>query len=558
MWLSWVRALHTADGTLRLSRPLFRAIEEWAGKEGEREAHETGQPVPTLPDRKQLPRGDGAEDGGGATPRERKPGVVAPSSDGAATGCAPETAPQEPHASEALNGEALNGAGEGRGEERKPETADKAAAAAAAAADGGDTREGDGASTEGRPSADGLEAEEMMLEAEREERAKVLELVGRLVADFGRFPPAEQDWEGVEEGSKKGERDGQREEKSAEEGRAAVGQACDGAPSSGETGAGAGGETGNTGKPTSGEKGPSTEGGGGGGGRGNDDGTAGGDEAHTRGPDESSHGDTPEALLSASTRKALALKVEGNESFGKGRVEEARDKYTDALGILDAAAGSAPSRSPARNETSEDSTSWEAATAEAAALRGVLHRNRAAVALRLFESKAAAAAATAAAAAKGEKPTAATKPFLPRKSSFSGDSSSDRREEDSAAGGPARGDDNGAPRTGQEALRQADEKAGARLALESSLALLEGCESDCLKAMEVDNGDKKARLRLDKCRDLRRRCYRGGLASAAAGKEGCSTVYSRQDERCLSQAAVVHALMHTDYCIRNIRAPSRQ
>ncbi|CAN0481854.1 unnamed protein product, partial [Ectocarpus sp. 8 AP-2014] len=39
MWLSWVRALHTVDGTLRLSRPLLRAIEEWAGKGGEREGN---------------------------------------------------------------------------------------------------------------------------------------------------------------------------------------------------------------------------------------------------------------------------------------------------------------------------------------------------------------------------------------------------------------------------------------------------------------------------------------------------------------------------------------
>ncbi|CAM9211051.1 unnamed protein product, partial [Hapterophycus canaliculatus] len=37
MWLSWVRALHTVDGTLRLSRPLFRAIREWGGKDGDRQ-----------------------------------------------------------------------------------------------------------------------------------------------------------------------------------------------------------------------------------------------------------------------------------------------------------------------------------------------------------------------------------------------------------------------------------------------------------------------------------------------------------------------------------------
>ncbi|CAN0574104.1 unnamed protein product, partial [Ectocarpus sp. 12 AP-2014] len=69
MWLSWVRALHTVDGTLRLSRPLFRAIEEWGGKGGEREGNiawsDERLPLTTLPHTKK-PCGDGKAEGEGA------------------------------------------------------------------------------------------------------------------------------------------------------------------------------------------------------------------------------------------------------------------------------------------------------------------------------------------------------------------------------------------------------------------------------------------------------------------------------------------------------------
>lgn len=524
MWLSWVRALHTADGTLRLSRPLFRAIEEWAGKEGERTERrrgDMGQWVPMPPDRGQR-YAEGAADGDGAAVMESEPGEATPSTVTARAGGGTETALGDRRASKAREG-----AGEARkGEEGELESSDTAATAAA----GGEGKRGaGGTSKDGRsPDTDSLEAEEMMLKAEREERAKVVELVEKLVADFGRFPLAEQDWEGVREGSEKqGERGDLRGKEPASEGGVAVGSA----PGTGEAGGGDGGETVSISENTGGggeDQSPE-----GSGDHGNDEGNLDRSQAHASGnTSEGGHGDAPEALLAAATRKALALKVEGNESFGKGDLEEARDKYNDALDVLDAApaASAAPWRSPSRNEATEGE-SLETATAEAAALRGVLHRNRAAVALRLFESKAAVAAA--AAAAKKKKKDG--KPMSASKNAPAGGGSSSDLQEDSAAPGPAAGEDNGAPSSGKETIRPQDEKWDGRLALESSLALLEGCESDCLKAIEVDAGDKKARLRLDKCRDLRRRCYRGGLASAAAGRDGCSTVYSRQDERCLNE-----------------------
>lgn len=491
MWLSWVRALHTADGTLRLSRPLFHAIEEWAGKEGEPEGKlgwDKGQWVPTLPGMQQQ------------SPRVGGDGSAEHNIESGTASADVEIALEKKGTSHTL------------GKAREGENGEKQGAISGTAA---------AAALSGRAPASDLEAEAMMLKAEREEREKVLELVGKLVADFGRFPPAEQEWEGVEDGREKGDRGlSQRNE-----GGAAVDQGCEDARSSGNGGDGRGGAvsvSGSLNNPPSGreDQPPIVGGSGGSGGRGDDDIHISSEKGRNDDGRCTSNGrDTIETSLSASIRNALILKVEGNESYGQGHLEEAREKYTTALGILDAAAGAAPPQTPSQNSTSENK-SGEVSRTEAVVLRGVLHRNRAAVALRLFESKVMAAAAAAAAAKDGKATTAH------QRGSTGGDiggtnTGSGDRQKASAVAEPVQGEG-----------RQAKEAKSTRLALDSSLALLEVCENDCLKAIEVDAGDKKARLRLDRCRDSRRRCYRAGLVAAAAGREGCSTGYSRQDERC--------------------------
>ena len=507
MWLSWVRALHTADGTLRLSRPLLRAIEEWGGKESGPESGrgwDKGQWVPTLPVMQQQQQQQ----------QQRLPAVAEDGAPGKES--EPETGLGEADKEPGFTPEMMASDNSGKNEGQRGNAPGAAAVAASAAS----------ATASGRAPASDLEAEAMMLKAEREERKKVLELVGRLVADFGRFPPAEQEWEEVKDG---GQGEATRELAQGGEGGAVVG--------SGNGGDGredADSENGGLNKSPSGEEGkPSNVGGGG---RGGDRGDSGPvlcpEEARYDGDCASAgRGATADTSPSASARKALALKVEGNESYKQGRLEEATEKYTTALGVLDAAAGAASSEAPSQQRKASANTPGDASEAEAAVLRGVLHRNRAAVALRLFEVKAAAAAA--AAAARDGKATEAR-----QKGSTGGVNGGNYtgggaggRQQGSAGSEPALGEgDQALPSNKGEGPPATTENT--RPALESSLALLEECESDCLKAIEVDAGDKKARLRLDRCRDLRRRCYRGGLAAVAAGRDGSSTNYSRQDEKC--------------------------
>lgn len=486
MWLSWVRALHTVDGTLRLSRPLFRAIEEWGGKGGEREgniAWSERLPLPTLPHAKK-PCGGGKAEGEGAI-------VVAKGEivDVAAVGAAAVTEKAKMTPAAVLTEK------------------DSGAAAAAAV-------EGDGSSAGvGAPAGD-LEAEmAAMLQAERKERAEVLELSKKLVADFARFPPAEEEWEGVEEDDR-GERSGgdlplgggATAPAPTEEGRSstAAGRGCcdDEARGSGDSG-------------------------------GREETSKAGRETRSSLPSEAAEVAPEPPPTSVSTRKALALKIEGNEAFGEGDMQAAMEAYTAALGVLNGAATEARALEGApKNKTTVTTTTeeLEASRAEATALSGVLHRNRAAVALRLFNSKAAAAAASGKerATEDNQKNQAA-----PRGGGVDGGiiSSAARCSQRQPSTHPTPPGRRRRVSPGRERRTQ-EETDDVRRSLQLSLALLEECESDCLRAIEVDAGDKKARLRLDKCRELRRRCYRGGLASASAGREGCSTAHSRQDERC--------------------------
>ncbi|CBJ31698.1 conserved unknown protein [Ectocarpus siliculosus] len=490
MWLSWVRALHTVDGTLRLSRPLFRAIEEWGGRGGEREgniAWSERLPLPTLPHAKKT-CGDGKAEGEGAI-------VVAKGEivDVAAVGAAAVTEKGKMTPAAAL---------------MEKDSAAAAAEAAAAAA------EGDGSSTGGRAPAGDLEAETAaMIQAERKERAEVLELSKKLVADFARFPPAEQEWEGVEEDDR-GERSGgdlplgggAAAPTPTEEGKSstAAGRGCcdDEARGSGDSG-------------------------------GREETSEAGEETRSSLPSEATEVAPQPPPTSVSTRKALALKLEGNEAFGEGQMQAAMEAYTKALGVLNGAATEARALEGAPKKTTTVTTTTEeleASRAEATALSGVLHRNRAAVALRLFNSKAAAAAAAGKerATQDNEKDEAAPRGGGVDDGIISSAAGCSQRQPSTH---PTPSGRRRRVSPGRERRTQEEETDDVRRSLELSLALLEECESDCLRAIEVDAGDKKARLRLDKCRELRRRCYRGGLASASAGGEGCSTAHSRQDER---------------------------
>lgn len=494
MWLSWVRALHTVDGTLRLSRPLLRAIEEWAGREGGPEGRRgwvKEQWVPTLPGMQQQQQQSQTVGGDAALEKYSKSKTASSADVEKGPGLTPEMAPHDKEHNVGQQGTVSGAATVG--------------------------------AVSGRAPSSDLGAEAMMLEAEREEREKVLELVGKLVADFGRFPPAEQEWEEVQDG---GGTDGREPLQGDDGGEKGEYQGCENTRDSGNGEGdhrGAVSERGSPNNPPRGkeDQAPTTTGGTG-------SHSNGGEVAHrekARDDCTSSSRDTSETSLTTSTRKALALKLEGNESFKQGHVEQARKKYTAALGILDSAGGEASTEAPWQCKTSANKPG-EVSRTGAAVLRGVLHRNRAAVALRLFESK-----ATAAVAARDEK--AATAHQKGSTGGGTGGTNTGSCDRQQAENGPASGEGNQALLSGGAGEgRQVKEAESTRLVLESSLALLEDCESDCLKAIEVDAGDKKARLRLERCRDLRRRCYRGGLAAAAAGRGGSSTNYSRQDERC--------------------------
>ena len=67
-------------------------------------------------------------------------------------------------------------------------------------------------------------------------------------------------------------------------------------------------------------------------------------------------------------------------------------------------------------------------------------------------------------------------------------------------------------REGEEEAEEEEEEE------EKALVLLGQCERDCLSAIEIDAVDKKAHFRLARCREMRRRCRREGLA-AALGEE---------------------------------------
>lgn len=566
MWLSWVRALHTFDGTLRLSRPLFHAIKEWGGQAGQRERGRGWgkvQWIPVPPNKQQQRYDDGIVDGDGAARTVRKGNDTADAAAGVGTGikgrvngAAQGVEVESSSASnvegkgvsstpETENVEEISQARRGEGVVRKErdsreggKTSDTASVCIAAAKGDGAAKDR-GKSTGGQATDDEVDAEAMVLKAEREEREKVLELVEKLVADFGRFPPAEQEWEGVEEekgrakaGGETCSRGGETAAPPAEpptDGGAAAGPRLDDA-----TGSSGGGNGDNGGVGIGSEK--------------DELGIYGHSNASGTNVDVCKEGrggdETVEDPLSDSNRKALALKIEGNESFRNGNLEAARDAYTTALDILEAAAEVAPPQSGASQSSTSGDISGNTSRTDATVLRGVLHRNRAAVALRMFESKATAAAAAAAASTRDVKaPThhageATTRNgsggTLPRRSSVGGSDicSVDLQSQKASAANeqPGRAGDPSLP-PAKENRPGMEEVDDARQALELSLALLEGCESDCLKAIEVDAGDKKACLRLERCRELRRRCYRTGLASAAVGKAGRCTGYSRQDER---------------------------
>ena len=274
MWLSWVRALHTADGTLRLSRPLLRALEEWGGKGGEREGSEWGK-VPWGPAPSQDQPGSSGR-AAGVTGEEAAGALVdtttAEIGDGFADDEAVVLRDERPDVDRREGVEvgkeaAREGRGRGGGGKGGGEGGGEGGGGAVAVAETGESsivrttigEPGAGMMDELKPSSsssptpaaqpreklkvgeisvdDAEQATETVVapvakegcrghqeiivstgrvtgreptssqlerifEAEREERTNVVELAVKLVADFGRFPPAEQEWKEVVEGEK--------------------------------------------------------------------------------------------------------------------------------------------------------------------------------------------------------------------------------------------------------------------------------------------------------------------------------------------------------------------
>ena len=227
-----------------------------------------------------------------------------------------------------------------------------------------------------------------------------------------------------------------------------------------------------------------------------------------------------ETPVAKAAKQAGALKIAGNESFRTKNFQAAYDAYTTALDALDAA-GLVPPPQPLPPSTPPPSLvdnpppKEERRLSEAAALRGILHRNRAAVALRMFESSSAAVAA-------GGGDTASSQPDGGiARGAGDGDDALDKSADRRIL--HATRTEAGSGRAGRRALPLGEEerrKEREEEEEEKALALLERCESDCLSAIEIDAADKKAHFRLARCREMRRRCRRQGLAAALGEENG--------------------------------------
>lgn len=467
MWLSWVRVLHTVDRRLRLSRSLLRAIEKWGGDE----APQTVKGLPMSPPIQ--PEGEHANENGKDIPQndcQNRGHLLS----GNKTSLAKSV--------DSLTVSVVTEEGDVKDPQRNVV---------------GATNQPIGVKTSGRTVIP-WPRQETTIEAQREERAMVLKLAKTLVEDFGRLPPAKEEWEDLRErGKSEGITNGDHVERHnstasatalpreisstknanlpVEELNSETGQSDACVEERSETVA-------------KGREGLSCH----------------GCYEKKENADDGRDGDVDPI------RKAEALKTEGNDAFGRGDFEAAHRAYSNALGTLDAAGFPAPFLNSTSSSIEGGSPS------EANELRGVLHRNRAAAMLRLFDRAMASASADS-------NETTTTNPNVDPSETCSvsegsavnidGCSSSPQnRSRLSTRRGTASGGFPG--HTSPSSTHTADADGEQR-----AIALLDQCEEDCLRAIEVNATDKKALFRLAKCQEIRKRCRRGGMAAACNGSD---------------------------------------
>lgn len=572
MWLSWVRALHTKDGVLRLSKVLFRAIDEWAGKYdgGEKFSRWSKDPwVPSLREQQQTtPHGKRGECGpveddstpalftldttANTEPKDRDAFMEKKDVSFVRQGVQEEDATQV----EPRRGGEDDAATKVTDMKNNVETANEQIAGVILAptpflpsalddrssknafvvepsvegeAVGSKTSEA--ASTVVKKESTQLEENairvdfsttavekyrelgaEMMVRGEIDERARVVELAKKLAADFGRFPSAEEEWgevlndvEDIKEEShgesQRGDNTNNKQYPSSSS--VAVNLRAEDSPLVSLT-----------------EKEAITS----------QDSTDVGDNSGERSCRE--YGSTPignqaanssiggiptQSNLNVSndnlpiepTQKARALKEKGNEAFREGSLEAAREAYSAALAVLNAAETSPSSQSPqCKKPLKKAQTSKEAAT-----LHGVLHRNRAAVGLRQFDF----ALAEARKREVGLSPGDTNKSYAVGRG---GGGYPNTAIEDSRSEWGAH-----ASVTGYKGREQSVPSRKKVIQVKEEMhaaSLLEQCEDDCLSAIQMDAGDKKAQFRLARCREMRRKWHHGtfsGVVDKRKAKE---------------------------------------
>lgn len=195
-----------------------------------------------------------------------------------------------------------------------------------------------------------------------------------------------------------------------------------------------------------------------------------------------------DSLLSAVTKKAEELRAQGNDKFRTGNIDESLCAFSLALDVLKQAEshpsdtiGLTGSIGGAKIDQEGHGRKQEQVCST---LRGVLHRNRAAVLLRMFDRMA---------EAPGQVQNEVKSPKVK-------DSPEDFQEAN--LGIPSVTDGHVYIHRQKVVYTSSDKGTEGERVKVTSTQLLEQCEADCLRALEVDATDKKARFRLVRCREL--------------------------------------------------------
>lgn len=494
MWLSWVRKLHTADGTLKLSKKLFEAIKSWSG-----EGKSSGGGWGNGPWKIRSKNG---------TEESAENALITMKNEGTAhasgSGGNPKTIPN--------GGEGVKPQGQTALKDTAPGKILAESAEEDVSLDDNPPMNG---SQRGECQEEGKEEESMALEGEdshntaelngrnsdqkhkgqREERARIVDLSKRLVEDFGRFPLADEEWKEVRPVLEtQSEPTGNGPAILNEE---TIVMATEHTSAIDEEDV----------KPTPGVSADARAA----------NGVILGDaqrvpcksneisepvqitQQDDDNPAPTSRTNTISEPNSPAMASAEDLRARGNEAFRKGNFDAAREAYTTAISLLERDISlPLPSQQPPTVGQPQESSNAE----KLSALRAVLYRNRAAVSLRLFDS--------AVAERPPEQPL-----FKPLRCSANnkegGDEKFNKDTDSRAYDGITTDKNNKCSLPARKDFRKSERAAEDEVERDEARLLLKQCEEDCLRAIEFDGGDKKARFRLTRCRELKDRCRRGGL-----------------------------------------------